>query len=786
MKYKLLILFLFALFNGKAFAQKYTLSGYIEDKASGEKMIAANIYIDSTYTGTTSNTYGFYSLTLNKGTYTIVFSYTGYTPIKKKINLDKDISLDIKIETNNQLKGVEISAQAEKIEMNTQMSIIKMPIKSIKNLPAIMGETDVLKALQLLPGVQSGTEASSGLYVRGGGPDQNLILLDGAPLYNVSHLFGFFSVFNADAINNVELIKGGFPAHYGGRLSSVLNINMKEGNMHKFHGTATIGTIAARLTLEGPIIKNKMSFIISARRTYADYFIQPIIRLNNEYAKQGYFFYDLNAKVNYKISKKDRLYLSMFTGKDDFYNDIKPYEYLYDGVKYSRESTNGFQWGNKLGVLRWNHMFNKKLFANTSLTYSEYKYISGSTEHNSQVSGDSVIETNNAYKYLSGINDFAGKIDFDFLPSPKHYVKFGFSDIFHEFHPGAANFVAFQTGTLDIDSFAGNKDVLANEMALYVEDDWQISSKFKANFGLHYSSFLVENRYYNSLQPRVALRYLLPGKWALKLSYADMQQYVHLLTNSTMGLPTDLWVPSTALIVPEKSHQVALGIAKTLRGMYNFSVEGYYKTMSNVIEYKEGAGFLGTTSLWEDKVETGKGWSYGAELLLMKNFGKVTGWLGYTWSKTERQFDNINNGEVFPYKYDRRHDFSIVVNVKLDSIWSLSGTWVYGTGNAVTLATVRYLADQTNEINYYGPYEIQSFNKKNEFRMAAYHRVDIGVKREKQKKWGKLIWTFGVYNAYNRKNPFYYYFGYDSFGNRALKRVSIFPFLPSISLTFEF
>lgn len=782
MKIKLfLVLFMFLTIS--SLGQKYTISGYVEDKESGEKLISASIYIDSTYTGTSANVYGFYSLTLDKGVYPIVYSYAGYNPMRLNINLNKDTVINIKLDPNNQLKAVEITAKAEKIENNTQMSVVKVPIKSIKNLPAILGETDVLKVLQLMPGVQSGTEASSGLYVRGGGPDQNLILLDGAPLYNVSHLFGFFSVFNADAINNLELIKGGFPARYGGRLSSVLEINMKEGNMKKFHGSGTIGSLSSKLTLEGPIIKDKMSFIVSGRRTYADLIIQPIMRIDNEYASQGYFFHDINAKLNYKISNKDRVYISTYLGKDDFYNDIKPYEYLYDGVMYSRETTSGFNWGNKLGVLRWNHIFNKKLFANTSLTYSEYEYVSEASEKNSEVKGDSVVETNNAYKYFSGINDFAAKIDFDYLPNPNHYVKFGISNTYHVFHPGATNFVAFQTGTIDIDSIAGNKDVNANELAVYVEDDWKINSKFKANLGLHYSSFLVDGKYYHSLQPRIALRYLLPGKWALKSSYASMTQYVHLLTNSTMGLPTDLWVPTTPLIEPERSHQFALGIGKTLRGMYNLSVEGYYKSMNNIIEYKDGASFLGSSSEWEDKVEIGKGWSYGAEVLLQKDFGRLSGWLGYTWSKTERQFDNLNNGEVFPYKYDRRHDFSIALTYEIDSIWSVSGTWVYGTGNAVTLATVRYKTLN----NVYGyVQEVETFNDKNGFRMADYHRFDIGFKRTKEKKWGNIIWNFGVYNVYNRKNPFYYYFGYDSYSNRVLKRVSIFPFLPSVSLSFEF
>jgi len=776
-------------------AQNFTISGYVKDSKSGEELIGANIFEKYALKGTATNTYGFYSITLPADTYTIVVSYVGYAPTVRKIDLKSNLQLDFELIPSIELEEVEISAtQVQRIEEMTRMSTVTIPVQQIKELPALFGEVDVLKTIQLLPGVQSGTEGSSGFYVRGGGPDQNLILLDGTPVYNASHLFGFFSVFNADAIKNVELIKGGFPARYGGRLSSVLQIHMKEGNMKEFHGAGSLGVIASKLTLEGPIIKGQTSFIVSARRTYADYLAQPIIRLveGDEYTSTGYFFYDLNVKVNHRISSRDRLYASLYMGDDKFYVKTKPYQYLFNGVIFEEESHSFLGWGNMTAALRWNHQINEKLFSNSTLTYSRYKFNVSDYQEKIEYNDTATISNIFSLDYLSGINDIAGKIDFDFLPNPDHYIKFGFSTIYHTFEPGATTYQITNTGVSDIDSFMGAKKVYGYEFGLYAEDDYKINDKLKANLGLHYAGFYVNGKYYHSLQPRVSARYLIGASWAAKASFASMQQNIHLLTNTSIGLPTDLWVPATDKVRPQTSYQVATGIAKTILDKFEFTVEGYYKWMYHLIEYKDGATFLSTETDWQDKVAEGRGWSYGGEVFIQKKAGNTRGWIGYTLSWTNRQFDDINFGEIYHYKYDRRHDISIVFIQKLDDLWDVSATWVYGTGNAITLPTVRY-----NPFYAPGDYipqpgeqwrddEIESFDKKNSFRMAAYHRFDISFRRVKEKKWGKSIWAIGAYNAYNRKNPFFYYFGYDSRGNRALRRVSIFPFLPSVSYQFEF
>ncbi len=547
------------------------------------------------------------------------------------------------------------------------MSTIKIPIKQITKIPALLGEVDVLKAVQLLPGVQSGTEGASGLYVRGGGPDQNLVLLDGTPVYNVSHLFGFFSIFNADAIKNVELIKGGFPARYGGRLSSVLEINMKEGNLKEYKGEATIGLIASKFTFEGPIKKDRSSFIVSARRTYIDILMQPFIRSQSgeQDVSTGYYFYDLNGKINYKLNEKNWWYLSIYNGDDKFYYKNKPYSYLYDGVRYEEESKANIGWGNITGALRWNHQFNDKLFSNVTTTYSRYKFLISDYEAQSETTDSTHTQTINSLAYFSGIYDWNGKIDFDYIPSPNHYFRFGANGIYHTFQPGATNFT-YSSQTTNIDSTIGNKNIYASEFAIYAEDDWKISNHIKANIGLHLSGFLVNEKFYYSAEPRFSARYLFKNDWSIKTSFATMQQYIHLLTNSNIGLPTDLWVPAIDSVLPQKSQQVAFGVAKTLGKKYLFSVEGYYKWMENLITYKEGANFINTSDNWENKIETGKGWSYGAELFLQKKTGKLTGWIGYTISWTFRQFENLNFGEPFPYKYDRRHDVSIVTSYKIN------------------------------------------------------------------------------------------------------------------------
>ncbi|NOY36428.1 MAG: TonB-dependent receptor [Chlorobi bacterium] len=424
-------------------AQEYTVSGYVQDTGTGEKLIGANVFCPGILSGTTTNSYGFYSITLPAGEYKITYSFIGYQSSVQKVSLSKDVRLDINLEPSLELDEVTVTAERNRAVESTQMSTIHIPVKQIKKIPALLGEVDLIKAIQLLPGVQSGTEGASGLYVRGGGPDQNLILLDGTPVYNVSHLFGFFSVFNTDAVNNIELIKGGFPARYGGRLSSVLDISLKEGNMKKIKGTGSLGIISAKFTIEGPVVKDKTSFIVSARRTYLDYLVQPFIRtLGDEdpNTSQGYFFYDLNAKINHKFSFKDRLYLSVYTGTDKFYRRRKPYTYLYDGVYYTDESKSDLGWGNITAALRWNHQFTGKLFSNTTFTYSHYDFHVKEFSKNIVRNGDSTTNEINSLSFLSGIDDFTAKVDFDFLPSPDHFVRFGMNHTYHIFRPGASVF----------------------------------------------------------------------------------------------------------------------------------------------------------------------------------------------------------------------------------------------------------------------------------------------------------------------------------------------------------
>lgn len=770
---KLLILVLLAASLLPLSAQKHTISGYVGDKRSQEKLIGAVVYDVRTKSAATTNAYGFFSLTLPADSVKLLVSYIGFAAQSRSFYLGANVSLNIDLVPNNELKTIEVVAdQSERIEERSQMSTINIPVEQIKKVPALLGEVDVLKVLQLLPGVKSGGEGTSGLYVRGGGPDQNLILLDGAPVYNASHLFGFFSTFNADAIKNVELIKGGFPARYGGRLSSVIDINMKEGNMRKYNVEGSIGIVSAKLLIEGPIWKDRTSFIVTARRTYFDKIIRPIIRASTRgEGDGGYYFYDLNAKVNHKISDRDRVFLSLYNGLDNFY-------FKSGGVYTSGTSFSGYlKWGNLLGSARWNHIFNSRLFCNTSVTYTRYRFGIG------QQIEDLKNDTKQSLDYFSGINDWSGKLNFDFVPNPNHYVRFGMNYTYHTFKTGAEQ---FKTSGFERDSSArsGNPDIFANELNLYVEDDWKITRNLKANFGLHGAGFWVQGNFYRSLQPRVSARYLLPYNWCVKASYANMTQFIHLLANSSIGLPTDLWVPATRRIKPQQSWQGAMGIAKSLNNnSYEFSVEGYYKEMRNIIDYLDGANFIGGANDWENKVAQGKGWSYGVEVLLQKKKGRYSGWIGYTLSWTNRQFSAINFGKVYPYKYDRRHDISIVNVYKISNKVDIALTWVYGTGNAISLPLQSYVAANipglyANDVQYYGG--------KNNYRMAPYHRLDFSINRHKKKKWGRVTWSAGAYNVYARQNPYFLYFSTNAYGRKQLKQVSLFRMIPTISWSFKF
>ena len=681
------------------------------------------------------------------------------------------------------------------------MSVVELPVQQIKSIPTLFGEADVLKAIQLLPGVQNGSEGSAGMYVRGGGPDENLLLLDGVPVYNVNHALGFFSVFNPDALKNVTLYKGSFPAHFGGRLSSVVDIRMKEGDMQKYHGNVSVGLISSKLNFEGPIVKDKLSFNLSFRRTYGDLLIKPALWIasrqdpNMNKLNAGYNFYDFNAKLNWKISDKDRLYLSFYTGDDGINFGVRYKDYEVDDTQYNDNMGIKWRWGNKVASLRWNHVMSQKLFMDASVNYTQYRHHLGmdmseeTIYHHEGQTLNVKDEFNMAYK--SGINDITAKVDFDYTPLPNHEIRFGGNYTYHMFRPEVQSAKMIAGNAVEIDTVIGASNVYAHETALYVEDNMTFGDIFRVNAGLHYSTFTVEGKTYQSVQPRLSASVMLASNLSLKAGYAYMTQYVHLLSNSSLSLPTDLWVPVTKNIVPMNAHQVSLGAFYELPKLFDISLEGYYKTMDNLIEYKDGASFFGSSDTWENKVCMGRGWAYGIEFLVQRSFGKTTGWIGYTWAHSKRKFDRegmeINGGKVFPAKYDRRHDISITVQHKFSERFDLSGTWVFSSGNCGTLGTQVY-EGLMDEWGY-----IPSINalERNNFRMGNYHRLDLSVNFHKQKKHGIRTWNISVYNVYNHKNPFLVYtdYGWDEATQTERKRLmqaSLFPIIPSVSYSFKF
>jgi len=620
---------------------------------------------------------------------------------------------------------------------STSMGVVKMPVGQIKALPALMGEVDILKTIQLLPGVASGGEGNTGFYVRGGGPDQNLILLDEAVVYNASHLFGFFSVFNADAIKSVNLIKGGMPGQYGGRLSSVLDLSMKDGNSKKMEVDGGIGIISSRLTIQGPIKKDTSSFIISARRTYIDVLADPFIKKTAKAKGSGYYFYDLNAKMNYKFSDKDRIFLSGYFGRDVF---------------TFKRSDIGFNvnipWGNATTSLRWNHLFNNKLFVNTTAIYSDYEFSFGAEQD--------LFE----FRLYSGITDYNAKVDFTYLPNVLHNIKFGVNYTYHIFKPSS---VSARIGETEYD-LSGIIKYYANDAAIYFNDDFDVTDKLKISAGVRGTYFeqigpfdrFVKNEFgitedtinykrgekvvdYFRVEPRFSARYKLSAKSSIKASYTQNYQYIHLASVSSVSLPTDLWVPSSDVVAPQFGTQYAIGYFRNFKdNLYETSVEVYYKDLRNQIAYKDGAlpgDDIGENA--DNSFTFGLGKSYGVELFVKKRFGKTTGWIGYTLSETTRQFDDINNGKVYPAKYDRRHDVSFIMTHEFNEQWTGSVVWVYATGNSTTLAVGRYMINGSI-VNEYGP--------RNSYRMISYHRGDISFTwkpKKSQERKVKESWNFG-------------------------------------------
>ena len=772
------------IFNASLIAQnKFTISGTVHDAKTGEALIGATVFVKELQnTGTYTNGYGVFSLTLPEGRYTVNTQFIGYNKIDTVIVLHQNLKLNFEIkETSTTLKELEIrSEKVNKNVISTEMSTQKLEVKEINSIPVFLGEKDILKTIQLLPGIKSTSEGNTGFYVRGGGSDQNLILLDEANVYSPSHLLGFFSVFNSDAIKDVTVYKGGIPAEYGGRISSVLDVKMNDGNSKKYRVTGGIGLISSRLTFEGPIKKDKGSFIISARRTYADLFF-PLINMQG-LKNTSIYFYDINAKANYQITEKDKIFLSGYFGRD-----------VLDRTS-ATNSAMGISWGNSTGTLRWNHLFNNKIFLNSSVIYSNYSNLItlGSVDAQFQVK--------------STIQDFALKENFTNYISSKNTLKFGLEITDHTFLPGEVTLgtsSVVATNRIHLSNTINPKHAL--EGALYIADEAAIGARWKVNYGLRYSEFaaigpgivysyndagLVSDsvnyktnqiiKTYGGLEPRISITYILNEASSIKTSYNRLYQYLHLLSNTTSSTPVDLWVPSSSIIKPQIGDQIDLGYFRNFnKNNYEASVEVYYKNMQNQIEYKPGADLRFNKTV-ESQLLFGTGWAYGLELFLKKKTGRLNGWIGYTLSRSMRKFDGIDNGSNFPAKQDIIHDISIVGIYELNKKLTFSASWVYWTGSAVTFPSGKYEMDG-QVANLY--------TSRNGYRMPAYHRLDVGLtwQRKKTEKW-ESSWNFSIYNVYGRENAYSITFQPDP--NDASKtqavQLSLFRWVPAITYNFKF
>lgn len=752
--------------------EKHTLSGFVYDISSGETMIGANIYVKELGSGTSSNVYGFYSITLPNGKYSIEVSYVGYEKIIEIIDFNESNRLDFKIKRSSYSleEVVVVDKKADENVKSTKMGTIDLAPKEIDGVPVLLGEKDILKTIQLLPGISSAGEGNSGFIVRGGSSDQNLVILDEAPVYNPSHLLGFFSVFNSDAIKNAKIIKGISGAEYGGRLSSVLDINMKDGSNKDYAVYGGIGLISSRLTVEGPIVEDKGSFIISGRRTYADLFF-PLFG-DEQLENSSLYFYDLNAKLNYSIGESDRIFLSGYTGRDIFgFND----EF-------------GFDWGNTTATLRWNHIISDKLFSNTTLIYSDYNY------------SINVEDGEQSTTVTSGIRDINFKEDIQYYYNSENTFKFGLNSIYHTFNPGSIK----ATGITNFNSKKVD-DAFALESNLYLGHEWSVTPLLKFDYGFRISNFtlfgaakvytfseeglITDKKIYETgeiiesytyFEPRVSVNYLLDESSSIKLGYARNTQNIHLLSTSSTSTPLDIWQPSTAIIEPELSDLVSAGYFRNFfNNKYAASIEIYYKDMQNLIEYKNGADIF-LNEYIESQLVFGNGWSYGLELYIEKKIGRFTGWLSYTLSNTERKFEKINNGSPFPARQDRTHDISLVGMYNLSDNWSISANWVYYTGLAATYPAGKYEIDGMT---------INLYTDRNGQRMPDYHRLDIGAtyffkKTTKQ----EMSLTFSIYNAYARENAYRISFEESDVDPNATQavRLALFSIVPSISFNFKF
>lgn len=807
---------LFILSNlASLFAQKnFTISGYVKEAKSGEILEGAGVYFKDSEYGAYSGDFGFYSLSAPAGEYTLIVEYVGYKTQEIKLSFREDKSLNFNME-NDVMNSNEVLITDERKDANvksTDMGKTELKIDAVKKLPVLFGEVDILKTIQLLPGVQA-AEGTTGLYVRGGGPDQNLMLLDDAPIYNAGHLLGFFSVFNGDAVKGFDFYKGYMPPQYGSRLSSVIDVTMRDGNNQTFHGKGGVGLISSRLTLEGPIVKNKASFLVSARRTYADALAQPFIKKTSNFKGTSYYFYDFNAKLNYTISDKDRIFFTGYYGQD-----------IFNFKSGLTDFTFNIPWGNRTATLRWNHLFNKKLFCNTSALFNDYRFKFG------------VQFSSIQFSLSSHVRDWTAKSDFTYLPNTKHTMRFGWNFTNHTFEP---NGLRFQIDTIEVDNTKAFQK-FANEMGVYFQDDWEITSRLRFNGGMRLSAFqqlgnqvlyddkkeniidtvnygwFNNTKFFGAVEPRLSARYSLTDKASIKASYVRTAQYAHMVSIAGT-FPSDFWVPTSSYPVrPQLGNQYSLGFYQNIRSnSIELSAEVFYRQMKNQIEYNEHYT-QDVRENYETNFVFGRGRAYGLEIFARKEMGKLTGWISYTLARSYRIFDDttygnstLNNGEKFSYTYDRRHSASVVVTYDMNKIKiggktiyknpvTLSGVFVYSTGNAINLIDSRALLLFSGGLSNPSSGFFNTYLPRNSFRMPAYHRADIsmtlhGAKVNKKGKAKRLQsdWVISVYNVYNRLNPYFVYFSSTggatsaSFQTKAYK-VSVFPIIPSITWDFSF
>ncbi len=748
-------------------AQKITISGYVKDEASKEVLIGASVVNANTKTGTSTNQYGFFSLTVAKSdTIELLISYQGYRIQAKKIFAKENLQLNVLLESDAGTLGEVVinSGKNNRNVQKAQMGVIDVPLRAIKNLPVLLGERDIMKIIQLLPGVQGGQEGTTGFYVRGGNLDQNLVQLDEATVYNPNHLFGLFSTFNVNTINSVQLIKGGFPAEYGGRLSSILNITMKEGNKKKYQVEGGIGLLSNNLTVQGPIQKNKSSFIVSARRSHIDLLLKGFSAAQGAKKSTSYKFYDVNAKMNFELGKKDHLFLSFFKGNDNAaYNNANSLNYTTD-------------FGNSTGTLRWNHLFGSKIFSNTSIIYNDY-HLSLSTSQN------------NFYSLLyTAVKDITAKTDFTITPNTNHKIKTGFTFTRHQLSPASfSSRIPRRGNRLTINKDSINK-LNSNEMAFYLGDEFDASQKFSINYGVRVPVYTASGKTYSFIEPRITTKLSVSPVSSIKASYTRMNQFLHLIPNSTAGLPTDIWVPSSNKTKPQSATQYALGYFQNFKeNEIEVSAEIYYKTMDNQVLFGEGKQMRINVNL-DSLIVSGKGKSYGAELFIKKNTGKLTGWISYTLSKTTQQFKDLNFGKEFPFKYDRRHNMAITASYQFTKTWTFSSVFVFSTGAAFTAPTGRISTLNSGTI-FEGNYYV--YEGRNNYRLASYHRLDLSASNKKTvkifKKKYEREWVFGVYNSYSRLNPYFIYFEIEALTSKpTAKQVSLLPIIPSVSFNFKF